>query len=1047
MQWLAEICIKRPIFATVLILLVSVIGMFGYSKLGVDRFPKIDLPIITVTTRLNGAAPEDVETEITDKVEEAVNTISSIDELRSVSAEGVSQVFITFLLEKDVDVAAQEVRDHLNAVIPDLPKNIDLPVVTKLDPDQAPVMYIALKSSRPITEVTEYADKRVRRQLETIGGVGGVKILGGRKRQVNVWLDPLRLRAAGVTASDVQKAIDAQNLTMPGGRVDTGPQQLTLRVHGRVETALEIGKLVVKQQGSHPLLVQDVARVEDGAEEIESSALRNGEDTVVMAIRKQSGSNTVQVADEIKYRLTDIGKTLPPGYKLELVRDDSGVIRTSVDAVKEHLILGAIFAALVVLVFLGNVRSTVIAAIAIPTSIVGTFACMWFEGFTLDTITLLALALAVGIVIDDAIVVLEIIWRNVDEKGMDPVEAARSGTKEIGLAVLATTLSLIAVFLPVAFMAGIPGRFLKSFGVTMAFSIGVSLLVSFSLTPMLASRWLKKNVQHGGKKPILERIVDVVYKPVERFYVSVLGFVMAHRWVVVLLVLATLGSCVPLAGAADKGFLPRNDEAQFNVSVRSPEGTSLAATQIVGERIAREIRKLSGVESTLTTVGDDDAVTQNLAHVYVRLVDPGLRKMSQDEMMDEVRQKITSKQASDLRIVVSEVGAFSGGGFSTAKIQYTLSGPDLKKLEQYSASIVAKFRKVPGAVDVDSSLITGKPEIGVYIDRARAADLGVQVMDVANALRLLVEGVQVSTYEERGEQYEVHVRAEPEYRADKDGLRLLTVPSSRLGFVPLSDVVQLKNGAGPSAINRLNRQRQVAISGNPAPGAGEGAIGDQLKKIMEGEHMPADYKIASAGTTREMARTGQNFLLAFALSFIFMYLVLAAQFESWLHPITILVSLPLTLPFAFISVILFHQQLDIYSMLGILVLFGVVKKNAILQIDHTNHLRREGMARLPAILQANRDRLRPILMTTLAFVAGMIPLVASQGIGAGYNRATAGVVVGGQLLSLALTLLATPVAYSLFDDASNGLRRLFRLKGPGEFDVADGRVTATAGED
>jgi multidrug efflux pump subunit AcrB len=592
-------------------------------------------------------------------------------------------------------------------------------------------------------------------------------------------------------------------------------------------------------------------------------------------------------------------------------------------------------------------------------------------------------------------------------------------------------------------MAGIPGRFLKSFGVTMAFAIAVSLLVSFSLTPMLASRWLKKNMhQVDGKKPILERVVDTVYKPVERVYSGVLAFVMAHRWVVVLLAIATLGSCIPLAGAADKGFLPRNDEAQFNVSVRTPEGTSLAATQIVGERVARQIRRLSGVESTLTTVGDDDAKTQNLAHVYVRLVDPGRRKASQDDMMDEVRQKITSKQAPDLRITVSEVGAFSGGGFSTAKVQYTLSGPDLKKLEQYSDSIVAKFRKVPGAVDVDSSLITGKPEIGVYIDRARAADLGVQVVDVANTLRLLVEGVQVSTYEERGEQYEVHVRAEPEYRADKDGLRLLTVPSSRLGFVPLSDVVQLKNGSGPSVINRLNRQRQVAISANPAPGVGEGAIGDALKKIIDAEHLPPEYKAASAGTTREMARTGQNFLLAFGLSFVFMYLVLAAQFESWLHPITILISLPLTLPFAFISVILFHQQLDIYSMLGILVLFGVVKKNAILQIDHTNHLRRQGMARLPAILQANRDRLRPILMTTLAFVAGMIPLVVSRGIGAGFNRATAGVVVGGQLLSLALTLLATPVAYSLFDDASNGLRRLFRLKGPGEFDVADGRVQA-----
>jgi len=1047
MQWLAEVCIKRPIFATVLILLIGVIGLFGYSKLGVDRFPKIDLPIITVTTRLTGAAPEDVETEITDKVEEAVNTISSIDELRSVSAEGVSQVFITFLLEKDVDVAAQEVRDHLNAVIPDLPKNIDLPVVTKLDPDQAPIVYIALKSSRPITEVTEFADKRVRRQLETISGVGGVKILGGRKRQVNVWLDPLRLRAENVTAADVQRAIDAQNLTMPGGHVDTGPEQLTLRVHGRVETAAEIGSLVIKQQGSHPILVQDVGRVEDGAEEIESSALRNGEPTVVMAVRKQSGSNTVQVADEIKYRLGDLRKTLPPGYKLEIVRDDSGVIRTSVDAVKEHLIVGAFLAAFVVLIFLGNVRSTIIAAIAIPTSIVGTFACMWFEGFTLDTITLLALALAVGIVIDDAIVVLEIIFRNVDEKKMPPREAALKGTKEIGLAVLATTLSLIAVFLPVAFMAGIPGRFLKSFGVTMAFSIAVSLVVSFSLTPMLASRWLKSTTSEHGKKTVLERIVDVFYRPVERLYSAVLGFAMRRRWVIVLLACATLGSCVPLVKVADKGFLPRNDEAQMNVSVRTPEGTSLAATQIAGERIAREIRKLSGVESTLTTVGDDDAITQNLAHIYVRLVDPALRKDSQEEKMNEVRQKITSKQASDLRITVSEVGAFSGGGFSTAKIQYTLSGPDLKKLETYSDDIVGKLKKVPGAVDVDSSLITGKPEIGVYIDRARAADLGVQVVDVANALRLLVGGLQVSTYEERGEQYEVHVRAESQYRADKNGLRLLTVPSSRLGFVPLSDVVELKNGTGPSQINRLNRQRQVAISANPAPGVGESAVSDQLKKIIDGEHLPAEYKAATAGTTREMARTMQNFLLAFGLSFVFMYLVLAAQFESWLHPITILISLPLTLPFAFISVILFRQQLDIYSMLGILVLFGVVKKNAILQIDHTNQLRRGGMARLPAILQANRDRLRPILMTTLAFVAGMIPLVISRGIGAGYNRATAGVVVGGQLLSLALTLLATPVAYSLFDDASNGLRRLFRLKGPGEFDVADGRVAATGAED
>jgi hydrophobe/amphiphile efflux-1 (HAE1) family protein len=1033
MQWLAEICVRRPIFASVLILLICVIGLFGYTKLGVDRFPKIDLPIITVTTHLPGAAPEDVETEITDKVEEAVNTISGIDELRSISTEGVSQVFVTFLLEKDVDVAAQEVRDRLNAVIPDLPKTIDQPIVTKLDPDAAPVIYLALNADKPIQEVTELADKKIRRQLESIPGVGQVRILGGRKRQVNVWLDPLRLRASGVTASEVQRAIDGQNLTMPGGHVDTGPSQLTLRIHGRVGSAAEIGDLVVRQQSGHPIRVSDVGKVEDGAEEEETSASRNGVPTVVLAVRKQSGSNTVQVADAIKERLETIRKTIPAGYKLELVRDDSGVIRTSVDAVKEHLVLGAVFAALVVLIFLGNVRSTIIAALAIPTSIIGTFMLMWFEGFTLNTITLLALALAVGIVIDDAIVVLENIFRHVDEKGEKPRDAAIKGTKEIGLAVLATTLSLIAVFLPVAFMAGIPGRFLKSFGVTMAFSIGISLIVSFSLTPMLASRWLKAKVPGETKRPVLERIVDVFYRPIERGYQAVLAFVMKRRWIVVIAATATLGSCIPLAGAAPKGFLPVNDEAQFDVIVRAPEGTSLASTRLIGERIARQIRTLTGVESTLATVGDDEARTSNLVRIYTRLVDPKLRKDPQNVMMNRVRQEITSKQDPSLRINVAEVSAFGGGGFSSAKVQYTLTGPDLRELERYAGSITKKLRAVPGAVDVDSSLITGKPEIGVFVDRARAADLGVQVIDVANALRLLVEGVQVSTYEEHGEQYEVRIRAEQAYRADTNGLRLMTVPSSRLGFVPLSDVVTLKNGTGPAQINRLNRQRQVALTANPAPGTSEGAIGDRLKKIIDDEHLASGYNAAATGSTREMARTGKNFLLAFALSFVFMYLVLAAQFESWLHPITILLSLPLTLPFAFISVILFKQALDIYSALGILVLFGVVKKNAILQIDHTNHLRRKGVPRLEAILQANKDRLRPILMTTLAFVAGMIPLATAKGIGAGFNRATAGVVVGGQVLSLLLTLLATPVAYSLFDDVSVFVRRLFGIRG--EFDV------------
>jgi multidrug efflux pump subunit AcrB len=777
--------------------------------------------------------------------------------------------------------------------------------------------------------------------------------------------------------------------------------------------------------------------------------------SVVLSIRKQSGENTVAVVDAVRARLGEVQKTLPAGSELAVVRDESASIRTSVNAVKEHLVLGAIFAAVIVLIFLGNWRSTIIAALAIPVSIIGTFALMWAMGFTLNIITLLALALAVGIVIDDAIVVLENIVRFIEVKRQKPFVAAALATRDIGLAVLATTLSLMAVFLPVAFMSGIIGRFLKSFGLTMAFAILVSLLVSFSLTPMLAARWLEAPPPAGetadAHKSFLERLVDRFYRPIESFYMVVLRWVMRRRWVVVVAACLTLASCGPLAGAVPKGFTPPNDVAEFDVNMRAPEGTSLAETRLLAERLARDVRGLPGVSHTLVTIGNDSSVTRNLANVFVHLVDPRQRPEDQFAIMERVRKEIVPHQPKNLRIDVSQTAQISSGQ-SQAQVQYTINGPDLNQLARYTNAILERFRQVKGAVDVDSNLIVGNPEVHVEIDRERAGNLGVDVADVANALELLVGGLKVSTYQEGGNDYDIRVRADAQYRADLSGISVMTVQSKTGNTVPLSSVVRLVPTTGPSQINRLSRQRQVTITANVAPGVGQSDVSDALVKLIKEQHMPPEYHAVPAGLTKETGRAVRGFAVAVGLSFIFMYLVLAAQFGSWLHPITIMLSLPLTVPFALLSLLMFHQELSLLSMLGIIVLFGVVKKNAILQVDHTNHLRAAGKPRLEAILEANRDRLRPILMTTLAFVAGMIPLITSRGVGAGMNRATAGVVVGGQTMSLALTLLATPVVYSLFDDVTVWVKKRFGSseevdRGERDLDALDQSTTVATSPD
>lgn len=1010
-----------------LILSLTVVGLFSYSSLGVDLFPKIDLPTITVTVVNPGASPQEIETEITDKVEGAVNTISGIDELRSTSVEGVSQVFITFLLEKDPNVAAQEVRNKVDLIVNELPVTAEQPMVQKLDTDAAPVVRIAVSAPRSLREVTEIADKRIKQQIESINGVGEVQIVGGREREIQVWVDPDKLRAFNVTVAQVADAVRAQNLEVPGGRVDEGVRELTVRTMGRIIEPAEFNNLIVATRGDYSVKLSDLGYAEDGAEEPRTEAKLNGQPAVTLIVSKQSGENTVAVADAVKERLREVQATLPPGFRTEVVGDQSIFIKASIESIQTHLIEGSILAAIVVFIFLWSFRSTMIAALAIPTSLVATFGLMAAMDFTLNQITMLALTLMVGIVIDDAIVVLENIFRFIEEKGVPPFQAAIEGTKEIGLAVMATTLSLLAVFLPVGFMGGIVGRFMSSFGLTASFAIAVSLLVSFTLTPMLSARLIRRS--DDEREGAVERNTEPrdhgsktsrFYAPIDRTYTKMLEWSMNHRWAIVLACVLVIVSIVPLFMFVGKNFLPVDDQSQFELNVRAPEGYTLAATSALADRIAADVRKLPAVTDTLATIGGGQQEQVNVAAIYVKLKPIADRDVTQNELMLRARSEILAKYQREypgqLRTSVQQVAAISGGGFRNADIQYVISGPDLEKLTQYSNAMVEKLKTVGDAADVDSTLIAGKPELRVVINRERAADLGVRVGDIAQALNTLVAGQKVSTFNAGTDQYNVRVRAIGESRASVEGLRRMIVGSTQIGWVSLDNLVKIEEGTGPSAIERLNRQRQVMILANVKPGGSQAAILEQLDQFAKETKIDSAYKTGLAGRSKELGRAGYYFGLAFILSFVFMYMVLAAQFESFIHPVTILLTLPLAVPFGIVSLLATGQTVNIFSGLGLLLLFGVVKKNAILQIDHTNQLRAQGMQRMEAIIRANRDRLRPILMTTIALVAGMLPLTISSGPGSGTNRSIGVLVVGGQTLCLLLTLLAVPVFYSLFDD-------------------------------
>jgi len=1038
---LVEVCIRRPVFATMLIATLVVIGISSWFCLGVDRFPSVDLPTVNVRTSLPGASTEEIETLVSQKIEEAVNTVEGIDQLRSISTNGTSIVVITFDLSRNIDTAAQDVRDRVAGALRNLPREIDPPIVSKFDNDQTPVISFALSGDRPLRELTEIADKIIKPQIERSIGVGGVTIVGGASRAINVWVDADRLGAYQIPITAVRDAVARQNADVPGGNVTGVATESTLRTMGRIVDPRDFDDLIVAVVDGHPIRVRDVGRAEDGTKEVRSTSLLNGRPTVSLEVRRQSGANTVEVIDGVKARMAALRNDLPRDLQIDVLRDQSRYIRAALHEINVHLVLGSLLASLVVLAFMRSFRSTWIAAVAIPCSVVASFGLMYALGFTLNSVTMLALVLMVGIVIDDAIVVLENVFRFIEEKGMSPFDAAREGTAEIALAVMATTLSLAVIFVPVSFMSSVSGRFLYQFGITAAAAVLVSLLVSFTLTPTMSARLLKASP--AGSHDAASR--KGLYGRVERAYSTVLSFAMRWRFLVALLALVVIASTKPLYDRVRQEYTPSDvDESEFDVNVTAPEGTSVRAMDEVMHAIDADLRAVPGVELVLTQTAGSFLGQSNTGQVYVRIASHETRKFSigrlwnetwaghpakafegnysQSEVMTAVRKKLGKYR--DLRCSVRNAPAFNIGG-GNFDIDFSILGPDLVTLERYGDQLRRQSKEIGGIVDADITLKLNKPELRAIIDRDRAATLGVDVQDVATALRVMVGGDERASRfrdPQLGQDYDVQVRLEEKDRVDAGRIAQLWVPSSSGQLIRLDNLVRLEPTTTASRIDRMDRQRQVSLRASVGPGFALGDRLEALKKAAVDLNMPATYTTRVSGRGRELERTFQEFIWAFLLSLALMYIILASQFESLVHPLTILLSLPLSIPFALWSLDVSGNTLNLYSALGILVLFGVVKKNAILQIDHTNQLREKGLERKAAILQANRDRLRPILMTTLALVAGMLPLALGTGPGSEERRAVAVVVIGGQTLSLLLTLVVTPVAYSLFDDLGARLR-------------------------
>jgi len=1031
-MWLTRISINNPVFAAMMMFALMVLGLFSWKDVGVEEFPNVEFPFIIVNTTYIGASPEVVESDVTRKIEDAVNTIAGVKRVFSTSYEGRSFVAIEFFLDVPVSVAVQDVRDKIALIKNEFRDEVDDPIIERYNPGAVPVVSLAFTSiTLTPREVSTWIEQKVKKRFQTVPGVGKVEVIGGVKREIRVFIRPERLRAYGVGVDQVVQMLRTENQELPAGSLTLNNVEQIVQIKGRIANPKDFRRLIVAQRASGPVYLEQVADVIDGEQELESSAMINGERAVSVDIIKSSGANTIEVVDKSHEVMAELKKELPAGVKMIEVADSSKSIRASLLDVQKTLVEGALLAILIVFLFLGSWRSTVITGLTLPISLLGTLFSVYFFGFTLNLMTLMALSLCIGLLIDDAIVVRENIVRHAF-MGKDHRTAAMDGTKEIGLAVLATTLAIVAVFLPVAFMGGIIGRFFYQFGVTVSSAVLLSMFVSFTLDPMLSSIWPDPDI-HGHRKTSwlgrqLDRFSDWL-DSLGDIYVRLVGWALKHRAATMGIALASLFGALALAANIGGEFVPEPDLSEIGVKFQTPAGSSLEYTQQKVLQVDAIIREYPEVLASYATINTGMNIGKDHAGIRVRLKPKSERERSQKELVAHLRKRLAQVAGISLTSVAAAKEAVSGG---LKPIMLSVQGDDLEQLRKISDDIVTGMHKIPGLVDIETSLLAPKPTVAVNINREQAADLGLSVGRLGATLRPLLAGDDVTTWQDAsGENYDVNVQLPREERRTISDLGALPVASGVMdqatgaqNMVTLGQVVEISETTGAAQINRRNLFREVLIQANVA-GRPAGDVGADIKRLQDTIKLPPGYRFQTEGQNKDMAESIGYASSALLLAVIFIYMLLGSQFNSFLHPVSIMTSLPLSLIGVFAALFLFGSTLNIFSIIGVIMLMGLVTKNAILIVDFINVAVANGQERGEAIMNAGRTRLRPILMTTSAMVMGMVPLALGLGEGAEQRAPMAHAIIGGVITSTLLTLVVVPVVYTYLDDLKQFTFRLF----------------------